>query len=110
MALIKYTGLSHYRELLESDFQKVDVKVKGALVFARNEVTKVSDEVANALMKLVGVEFAKVKDDTDEAVRDLTTKDPTPPAVVAPATTPPVAPTQPAPQAPTSASTPNMPA
>lgn len=81
MALIKYKGLSHYRELLADDFKKVGVEVKEALVFARHEVTEVADDVADAVLKLVGDEFEKVRKDTKAAIRNLTTENPEPPQV-----------------------------
>lgn len=84
MAKIKYTGLSHFRELLAEDFAKVGVEVKEALIFARHEVTEVSDEVADAITKLVGDEFEKVRKDTKSAVRDLTVDDPAEPQVQGP--------------------------
>lgn len=81
MALLKYTGLAHLRELLPDDFAKVGVEVKQALIFARDEVTEVADDVAEALTKLVGDEFTKVRKDTKAAVRDLTVDDPEPPTM-----------------------------
>lgn len=81
MAFLKYTGLSHFRELLAEDLAKAGVEVKQALVFARHEVTEVTDEVAKAITQLVGDEFEKVRKDTKEAVRDLTVDDPVEPQV-----------------------------
>ena len=81
MALIKYTGLSHFRELLAEDLAKVGVEIEEALVFARHEVTDVSDKIAEAIHKLVGDEFEEVEGDTEEPVRDLTVEDPAEPRV-----------------------------
>lgn len=81
MPKVKYTGFSHFRELLAEDFAKVGVEVKEALVFARHEVTEVTDEIAEAIQKLVGDEFEKVRKDTKAEVRDLTAEEPAPPQV-----------------------------
>lgn len=82
MALLKYTGLSHYRELLKSDFAKVGVEVKQALTFARHEVVEVADDVADAIHQLVGDEFEKVEGDVQaEAVRNAA-EDPQPTSAV----------------------------
>jgi hypothetical protein len=70
MALLKYVGTSHFRELLAEDFAKVGVEVKAAIVFGRNEATKVSDEVADAIHKLVGDEFEQVSEDVKAEIRD----------------------------------------
>jgi hypothetical protein len=71
MAQIKYIGTAHFRELLVEDFKKVGVEVDSMISFARHEVVKVTDEVADAIHKLVGDEFEGVKDDVDEElVRD----------------------------------------
>lgn len=87
MPLIKYIGTAHFRELLVDDFKKVGVEVESMLTFARHEAVKVSDEVADAIHKLVGDEFEEVKDDVDqELVRDASTEPAadttTPPPVV----------------------------
>lgn len=64
---IKYTGLSHFRELLEKDFKKLGVEGQEALVFARHEVVEVSNETADALLEVLGDEFEKVKEDVKQA-------------------------------------------
>lgn len=61
MALIKYIGTAHYRQLLISDFEKAGVKVDQAITFAKDEVVEVSADVAKALDELVADEFEKVK-------------------------------------------------
>lgn len=66
MVLLKYTGSSHYRELLPRDFDKVGVEVEQPVVFARHEVTTVSREVAEAIYALTDGEFEAVSDG-DEA-------------------------------------------
>lgn len=74
MPLIKYVGTAHFRELLVEDFKKAGVAVDGMITFARHEVTKVTDEVADAIHKLVGDEFEEVEDDVEEElVRDTAT-------------------------------------
>lgn len=74
MAQIKYTGLSHFRELAAADFKKLGVEGQRALVWARGEVKEVSDDVANALHTLLGTEFQKVEADAKaaEAKKDTT--------------------------------------
>lgn len=84
MPFVKYTGLAHLRELMPSDFKKVGVEVKEAMVFARHEVTQVTEDVAEAIHKLVGDEFAKVRKDTKAEIRDLTSDDPADPKVQTP--------------------------
>lgn len=64
---IKYTGFSHFRELLENDFKKLGVEGQEALSFARHEVVEVADETANAIMEVLGDEFEKVEEDVKEA-------------------------------------------
>lgn len=67
MALIKYTGLAHFRELAAADFKKLEVEGQKALTWARGEVKEVSDEVADALHELLSDEFEKVKEDFQAA-------------------------------------------
>lgn len=81
MALIKYTGLAHFRELLPEDFKKVGVEVEEAITFARHEVTEVADDIADAVQKLVSNEFTKVRKDTKAEIRDLTSDNPPEPKV-----------------------------
>lgn len=79
MALIKYTGTSHFRQLLVEDFAKVGVEVKDAITFGRHEVTKVTKQVADAIQKLVGDEFEQVSEDVKaEEVRDPAKTEATP--------------------------------
>lgn len=66
---IKYTGLAHFRELAAADFKKLGVEGQKALTFARHEVTEVEDDVADALLNLLGDEFTKVKEDTAKATK-----------------------------------------
>lgn len=83
MAVLKYIGGSHFRELLKEDFAKVGVEVENKIVFARHELVKVSNEVADAIHQLVGDEFEEVKEDVkDELVRDAA-EDPQPANVTA---------------------------
>lgn len=71
MPFIKYIGTAHFRELLVEDFKKAGVAVDEMITFAKHEVTKVTDEVADAIHKLVGDEFEEVQDDVEEElVRD----------------------------------------
>ena len=69
MATVKYTGFSHFRELLQEDFEKLGVKGQESLTWARNEVKEVSTEVADALHKLLGDEFTKVESDAKSALK-----------------------------------------
>jgi hypothetical protein len=69
---IKYSGGSHFRELLEEDFKKLGVEGQKALTFARHEVTLVEDDTADAIMKFLGEEFTQVKSDTSAMVKDAT--------------------------------------
>lgn len=83
MAVLKYIGGSHFRELLKEDFAKVGVEVEDKIVFARHELVKVSNEVADAIHQLVDDEFEEVKEDVkDELVRDAA-EDPQPVNVAA---------------------------
>jgi uncharacterized protein with gpF-like domain len=83
MAVLKYIGGSHFRELLKEDFAKVGVEVEEGITFARHELVKVSDEVADAIHQLVDDEFEEVKEDVkDEMVRDAA-EDPQPANVTA---------------------------
>lgn len=81
MALIKYTGLSHYRQLLKSDLAKAGVEVEAALTFARHEIVEVADDVAEAIHNLVGEEFEKVEGDVKGEVRNAQ-EDPQPVSAV----------------------------
>lgn len=74
MATIKYTGFSHFRELLAEDFKKLGVEGQKALTFARHEATEVKDDVAEALLQVLGDEFEKVKEDTKAAESSNKTK------------------------------------
>jgi hypothetical protein len=82
MARRKYTGLSHYRQLLKSDFAKVGVQVEQAITFARHEIVEVADEVAAAIHKLVGDEFEKIQDDVDAELVRNAAEDPQPTSAV----------------------------
>lgn len=76
---IKYTGLAHFRELAAADFKKLGVEGQKALAFARHEATEVEDDVAKVLLKELGDEFEKVKEDTAEATKSSTKTTNTPP-------------------------------
>lgn len=67
MALIKYTGLSHFRELMAEDFAKLGVETRKALTWARGEIKEVEDDVADVLHKLLSAEFTKVEEDVKSA-------------------------------------------
>lgn len=67
MALIKYIGLSHFRELMAEDFAKLGVEGQKALTWARAEIKEVEDDVADALHKILGTEFTKVEEDVKSA-------------------------------------------
>lgn len=72
MAKIKYIGLSHFRELAAADFKKLGVEGQKFISFARHEATEVSDDVADALLGLLGDEFQKVKEDVAKASKSST--------------------------------------
>lgn len=73
MAHIKYTGTSHFRELLAADFKRLGVEGQKKTVWARGEVLEVPDEVAEVLIDSLGDEFDLVDDDeTDEAPEPMT--------------------------------------
>lgn len=82
MALIKYTGLSHYRQLLKSDFAKVGVVVEQAITFARHEIVEVADDVADAIDKLVADEFEKIQDDVEAELVRVAADNPQPTSAV----------------------------
>lgn len=63
MPHIKYTGLSHFRELAAADFKRLGVEGQKKLTWARDEVLEVSNEVADKLQELLGDEFEKVRKD-----------------------------------------------
>lgn len=62
MALIKYTGFAHFRELAEHDFEKLGAAGARAISFARHEVVEVSHEVAQAIMENLADEFERVEE------------------------------------------------
>lgn len=78
MPLIKYVGLAHFRELLTADFKKAGVEGQKMLTFARHEAVKVTDEVADAIHKLVGDEFEEVQDDVEAEIARDTSEQPAP--------------------------------
>jgi hypothetical protein len=82
MALLKYIGSSHYRELFKSDFAKAGVEVEKAITFARHEIVEVADDVAEAIHNLVGDEFEKVEDDVDKELVRNAAEDPQPTSAV----------------------------
>lgn len=82
MALIKYTGLSHYRQLLASDLKKAGVEVDKAMTFARHEIVEVADDVAEAIHQLVGDEFEKVEGDVNKELVRNADENPQPANVV----------------------------
>lgn len=117
MAHLKYIGGSHFRQLFPADLSKVGVEIEQALTFARHEVVKVRDDLAEAIHKLVGDEFEKVDGDIKGEVRDLE-KDPQPTSAVPGQFVPQVAPAEatdaavqpmPAPQATEAGNTPAEP-
>lgn len=67
MPFIKYLGPSHFRELGASDFKKFGVNQK-KMTFARDESTKVSGDVVDALMTHLSDEFEEVLEEDDEEV------------------------------------------
>lgn len=66
MPRLRYTGLSHFRELLEEDFEKLGAAGQKALVFARDEAVEVSHKVAKVLLEALGDEFEKHDDEKPE--------------------------------------------
>lgn len=68
MVRVKYTGLSHYRQLLVADFEKAGLAVKSAITFARHEVVEVSEDVVSALEQLAADEFERVEGDVNQEV------------------------------------------
>lgn len=69
MALIKYIGTAHIREIAAADFKKLGVEGQRLLRFFRHEAVQVDDDVADTLEKELGDEFTKVKDDTSAELK-----------------------------------------
>lgn len=67
MPFVKYTGTAHFRELGASDFKKLGADGQKKLVFTRDEPTKVSGNVADALTKNLSDEFVEVDEDDQPA-------------------------------------------
>jgi hypothetical protein len=81
--LIKYTGLSHFRELLQEDFEKLGHAGHEALTWARDEAIEVVHHVAETLLEVLGDEFEKVEADAKEQAPKWSSN-----LVIAPASTP----------------------
>lgn len=78
MALLKYTGFAHFRELRAEDFKRLGVEGQEAITFAREEVTEVTDKVAEIIYQVLGDEFEGVTktDAKGIPVRDPKKSDP----------------------------------